>query len=263
MHQSYSELRDELAASAQSLAILPVGCYEQHGPILPLGTDSLIAQAFSEALAERLRSHYAVHVFPPVHFTPTEPNRNFCGTIHISNDVARAYFREILTSLLHHPFHAVLIVNGHGSVDPVLKEVSFSAVYQQFASQRPRPVLCLNAFEFAADILKEFGQSPGRHAEWSEFLLTFHLLGRSYYTPQRLAQLEEFARSEGFHSAQPAVLGIPMELRSVDGVHGAPLPHGYPDIDLEAESRRLFEFLVEKLEAKSRRELDRFEEVLP
>ena len=181
-HQSYTELRSELEGGATTLAILPVGCYEQHGPVLPLGTDSIIAQALAFALAQRLRPERTVHVLPPVHFTPTEPNRNFCGTIHVSNDVARAYFGEVLASILRHPFEEVLIVNGHGSVDPVLKEMSFSAVYQQFSGVEsgPRPILCLNAFEFAPLIAANFGQAPGRHAEWTEFLLTFFLLGRQY-----------------------------------------------------------------------------------
>lgn len=262
-HISYTELKEKLEGGAYSVAILPVGCYEQHGPVLPLGTDSIIAQGLALQLAQHL-FEWNCQVFPPVHFTPTEPNRDFCGTIHLSYAAARPYFEGILQAVLRHPFSAILLVNGHGSVDGMLKELCFAAVYPQFEAAKKsgepiRPLLSLNAFEFAPSITREFGQPPGRHAEWTEFLLTFHLLGRDYYTPERLARLEKFAaEGRAFHDPQPAVLGIPMQFRSEDGVHGHPLPPGYPDISLEDSSKRLFDLLTRQMADKARNEIMSF-----
>ena len=72
--------------------------------------------------------------------------------------------------------------------------------------------------------------------------------------------LEDFARQgERFHQPQPAVLGIPMELRSQDGVHGHPLPPNYGREFLEEMAARLFELLSAQVAHKARHELLAFE----
>lgn len=258
MSISYRDLSTQLTTSDRRLALLPVGCYEQHGPELPLGTDSLVAERLSHDLAERL-SPWVTHVFPPVHYTPTEPNRDFCGTVHVSNQVARAYFGQVFDGIMRHPFDALVVVNGHGSVSPVLKEVSFSRVFPQFEGPGPRrPILCLDAFEFSSAIAEEFGQAPGRHAEWTEFLYTYYLLGPSYYDEDKLERLEAFSRLEGFAAKQPGILGIPMERRSLDGVVGPVLPPHYRRDTLTETSARLWGFLLDCLERKARQELTDF-----
>lgn len=261
-HLSYHQLRQKLTQPATRLAFLPVGCYEQHGPELPLDTDSLVATALCEAVCSRLeKSQYIGHVFPVVHYTPTEPNRDYCGTVHVDNSVARQYFEQIFTSIMRHPFDGLVVINGHGSVSPVLREQAFSWVVPQFQGPKPeqrRPILCLDAFEFAGVIQKEFGQAPGRHAEWTELLYTYHLLGPEYYDSARLERLETFASQEGFHDPQPAVLGLPMQFRSVDGVHGAPLPLNYCAGQLAQQAEKLWNLLVDCLVEKTIGELTLF-----
>ena len=43
----------ELAASSGRVLVLPLGSCEQHGPHLPLGTDTIIATELADRLAER------------------------------------------------------------------------------------------------------------------------------------------------------------------------------------------------------------------
>ena len=50
-HLSYRELSEQLR-SGPSLALLPVGCFEQHGPELPLDTDNLIATEAARRVLE-------------------------------------------------------------------------------------------------------------------------------------------------------------------------------------------------------------------
>ena len=54
---TWEEARD--AAGPGSVAILPVGAIEAHGPHLPLETDVIIAQAMARAGAERLAARGA------------------------------------------------------------------------------------------------------------------------------------------------------------------------------------------------------------
>jgi creatinine amidohydrolase len=51
----------EVAAQSLSVAVLPVGSFEQHGRHLPLATDTIVACAIAEAIAES----YDVFLLPP------------------------------------------------------------------------------------------------------------------------------------------------------------------------------------------------------
>ena len=46
-----AQLADRLAADPDCVALIPVGATEQHGPHLPVGTDTIIATALAEAAA--------------------------------------------------------------------------------------------------------------------------------------------------------------------------------------------------------------------
>lgn len=259
--RSFLELRAFLDEAARRdlrrLALLPVGCTEQHGPGLPLESDSLIAQGLARDMARRLP---AAHAYPVVPFTTTEPNAAFCGTVSVPSPLFRAYLESVCRGILSHPFDALVILNAHGSVEPSLREVGFGLVMEQFRSGgRPvRPVLVASAFEFEARLREEFGQEPGRHADWREFLLVYHELGATYFTPERMAALERFATEHDFRNqCLPPVLGVPMELRSAQGVQGEPLPTRREALAEQAD--RLWSRLLDWLEEKIVTALDGFD----
>lgn len=246
----------ELLEQAPPVAILPVGCYEQHGPVLPLDTDNLIAQAAAHRLAERLGN---THVFPLLAYTTTEPNVNFEGTVSVAADPFRAYFREVCRGILKSSFESLVVINSHGSIVGSLKEIGFELVMEQYrrGRERVRPVLVVNVFDCDRTIEAELGEKVGRHADWKEFLLCYGLLGESYFTTERMQRLERFALAHPFDDQMPKVLGIPAELRTTDGVQGRPLPRA-GDYARQAESvwqitvDYLHQTVVDELEGFSR-----------
>ena len=165
-------------------------------------------------------------VLPPITFTPTDPNRGYAGTVSVSGDAFRAYFESVLRGILDSDFFGIVVVNSHGSIDGLLKEVGFKIVFEQFREgvSPVRPVLCINTYDVSAKAAQLFGQTQGRHADWTEFLMTYGILGPDYYTPERLERLREFSNSHDFNVKMPGVLGIPARLRSVEGVQGEPFP---------------------------------------
>jgi creatinine amidohydrolase len=104
------------------LAVVPVGSTEQHGPHGPLGTDTLTARAVSEAGAER--ADRDVVVAPAIPVGVAEEHRQFTGTLWVAEDTFRAYVRDVVTSLAHHGFDRVVLVNGHGGNVAALREVA-------------------------------------------------------------------------------------------------------------------------------------------
>ena len=261
-HLSYTELEQSLAQGQEWWAFLPVGCWEQHGPVLPLAADTLVAEELAHRLQVRLKKTRGTSslVLPCISFTPTEPNRDFAGTVSMPNAAGRNYLEAVLRGILRTPYKVIVVINGHGSVDPILKEVGFQLVLEQFQQSAPvRPILCLNAFDPAPTLAREFGQPHGRHADWTELLLTYPLLGPEYYDAVRLQRLEQFAASDTFDVVAPRVLGIPMELRSVQGVSGNPMPPGGIAAVAQTAERYwerlvdlVFETMLSEIEAFSR-----------
>ncbi len=112
---TWEEVRD--AAGPGSVAILPVGAVEAHGPHLPLLTDVIIAQAMARAGAGRLavRGVPAV-VLPPLAYTTAGFAQDFAGTISLRPETVTATIVDIASSLSRHGFGVLAIANAH--LDP-------------------------------------------------------------------------------------------------------------------------------------------------
>ncbi|MCU4751854.1 creatininase family protein [Halobacteria archaeon AArc-curdl1] len=112
----------EIADCETDLAVLPVGSTEQHGPHAPLGTDVLTAEAVTDAGLERYDG--TVIRAPAIPVGVAEEHRHFAGTMWVSPDTFRAYVRESISSLAHHGFDRVVVVNGHGGNVDALAEIT-------------------------------------------------------------------------------------------------------------------------------------------
>ncbi|MBB6119824.1 creatininase family protein [Nocardiopsis algeriensis] len=92
---------------AARVALLPVGSLEQHGPHLPLVTDTVVACALAAELA---RAHSA-RLLPPVAFGCSHEHAAWPGTVSISAGTLAAVVEDIAASLGE---TRLVLVNGHG-----------------------------------------------------------------------------------------------------------------------------------------------------
>src|ERR1700733_2654928 len=110
-----------IAAREGALAILPAGSLEQHGPHLPVITDTASASAASIAAARLVAADpVPVAVLPGLWLGLSEHHLPFGGTISVDYAAYRAILESIVRSLRALGFSPLLIVNGHGgNIDPL------------------------------------------------------------------------------------------------------------------------------------------------
>lgn len=227
---SYIEIEKKIEEchnkKSKALAFLPIGCTEQHGPFLPIQTDTIISENVSRCLSEAISDDYWGYVFPAICYTPTKSNANYVGTVSVDEEQLRQYVGQICSSILSSAFDAIVFVSGHGPVDPSLNEISFNLVHEQYFKRNSviKPVFVLSVYECRSVLEHKLGQKSGQHADWRELLYLVYILGNDYFDKKKINDLSDFQRKNSFPLKESPVIGIPMELRSVQGVIGDPTP---------------------------------------
>ncbi|WP_299052627.1 mycofactocin biosynthesis peptidyl-dipeptidase MftE [uncultured Nocardioides sp.] len=104
-----------------TLLLVPVGSTEQHGPHLPLGTDTMVAAAVARLAAERLVAEgRAVAVAPTLSYGASGEHEDFPGTVSIGHEALYLLLVELGRSACRWA-QGVVFVNGHGGNVPTLK----------------------------------------------------------------------------------------------------------------------------------------------
>lgn len=101
---------EDVAAGRADVAVLPIGSFEQHGPYLPLMTDTVIACA----IAREVAAAYPVHRLPPVTISCSHEHAAWPGTVSISAATLCAVVRDIAESLRRSGINNLVLINGHG-----------------------------------------------------------------------------------------------------------------------------------------------------
>ena len=104
-----STTEDERARNA-TVAVLPIGSFEQHGPYLPLITDTAIACIIAQAVADT----YPVLRLPPVTISCSHEHKAWPGTVSISSSTLQAVITDIQQSLRRSGISKLVLINGHG-----------------------------------------------------------------------------------------------------------------------------------------------------
>jgi len=103
----------------ESIALVPLGSTEQHGPHLPEGTDHLIAEAYAREAAERT----GYLCTPTITVGVSPHHRQFHGTMWADAPAFRDYVESIARNLTYHGIDRIVFVNAHGGNVEHLREV--------------------------------------------------------------------------------------------------------------------------------------------
>ena len=122
----YIEVSKLIQAGVDTV-VLPIGTVEPHGPHLPLGTDTLIAEALAELVAAKLNAV----LLPAVPYGVTGNLHGYPGSVRIEPDVLEKLVYGVLESAALSGFKYALIVNGHGGNTPSLEAAARRAWYER------------------------------------------------------------------------------------------------------------------------------------
>ncbi|MGW5877486.1 creatininase family protein [Nocardiopsis terrae] len=106
-----SSTSEDEGAPVSRVALLPVGSLEQHGPHLPLTTDTVIASTLARILAD---AHPGLRVLPPIAFGCSHEHEAWPGTVSVSAPTLYAMASDIAESLRRAGTPKLVLVNGHG-----------------------------------------------------------------------------------------------------------------------------------------------------
>ena len=109
---TWEDVQDKIEMCAGTI-ILPIGSTEQHGPHLPVGTDTMVAIALAEAAA----CQADVLIAPPLWFGWSPHHMVLPGTITIRAEILIELVYDVLKSLHQHGFDKFILLNGHRIVN--------------------------------------------------------------------------------------------------------------------------------------------------
>lgn len=112
---------EALAVAPNTLLVLPTGATEQHGPHLPVGTDTFAVEHIARAAAAIAAEQISVLVAPTLPYGSSHHHIPFGGTMSLSTEVYYRVLIDLLESLIAGGFRRFFLVNGHGGNDELVQ----------------------------------------------------------------------------------------------------------------------------------------------
>ncbi|MEF8832267.1 MAG: creatininase family protein [Candidatus Thermoplasmatota archaeon] len=165
-------------------AILPIGSLEQHGPHLPLDTDSYDAEYVVKEAVKKLDPPRPP-ILPPIPYGISDHHMSFPGTVTLSPDTLEDIIVDVGRSILQHGFFKLYIYNGHGG-----NEASIRTAAQKLKKETGM-LLVTDSFEsFSPERKKTVESDNDVHA--GEFETSLVLAVREEMVDERTIPEKEF-----------------------------------------------------------------------
>lgn len=149
----------ELAKTA--LVVLPVGATEQHGPHLPVGTDSFAVERIAVESAQKASDRIDVVVTPTLPFGSSQHHLQFGGTLSLTTETYYRVLVDLVESLITDGFKAIFILNGHGGNSELIQLAARDVALRLPASVGAAPYWTIAWDALVAAGIHQGGRMPG------------------------------------------------------------------------------------------------------
>jgi len=121
-YYTWQEIDRIAKADPNATAVLSVGAVEQHGPHLPVITDSLVGPEILGAALARLPDDAMVLGLPPTVYGKSVEHEEWPGTITYSGDTLRAVMLDIAKSVARSGFSKLVLLGSHGGNNGIIDD---------------------------------------------------------------------------------------------------------------------------------------------
>ena len=157
-HLSWPEAK-EILPSCRGV-IIQLGSTEEHGYHMPLCVDNVLGNEMAERIAQKTNCL----LLPLVPFGQVWSNREFPGTISLSNETLVALLMDVCLSLHRHGVKNIIMVTGHMGNHPSMKEAA-RKLYDQYDIKNIFYFCYTDYIKLSKDILeKPMWKGTGMHA---------------------------------------------------------------------------------------------------
>nr|WP_108663496.1 creatininase family protein [Acuticoccus kandeliae] len=106
------------------IAVVPTAAIEQHGPHLPLGTDTIIGEGMVRTVVERLPEDIPATFLPVQSIGKSNEHISYRGTLTMAWETAIKAWLEIATSIARAGVRRIVFANSHGGNTAMLDIVT-------------------------------------------------------------------------------------------------------------------------------------------
>jgi len=168
---TWPELKEAVAESR--IAVVPVGCVEQHSHHLPLNTDIYVVDEICKRAGALVPEHAVI--VPAIAHGHSPHHMDFPGTVTIDPRHMLDYVLDVCLSLSHHGFRKILLVNGHGSNAPVLDLAARQTIIRTEGRTACATMFHMDSHDFVKVATEEFPDLVGKWGHADAIETSFYL----------------------------------------------------------------------------------------
>ncbi|HEY0940302.1 MAG TPA: creatininase family protein [Steroidobacter sp.] len=222
--------------------VMNIAAIEQHGPHLPLATDSLVGAHFLDQIDQAICDD--VLILPQVKVCCSAHHMDFDGSLTVRHETLLRYVTEILDSVAVHGFRKLVLFNSHGGNEAIGR-----VVLEKWGAANPEArIFMFTWWRVAASELAKVQESGfggvGHACEFETSLL-------QHFAPHLVAgdQIREATLQPTFPWAENDMLNAPCGqlYRSMKEISGGSGVVGAPTFATAAKGKRISEIVTGKL----------------